>query len=891
MIQFSCRYLSRARLSRQVIPAFTAVVILSTGLYAAPAGQAAAVPVAGPQASPAPAHPAGPAKTQPAGPPPKFRCDEPEYKFGTVWATQKVEHTFIIHNDGEGVLTIQAKPTCGCTIAEYDKTVEPGGQGKVKTILSTGNYTTAYRKTINVTTNDPEKKMVPLTLSGEVKQKIKIELISANRPPIVQASINAYFGQLAPNLDLTKNYRLTNNTEDSMKLEVVPPAEPSCFKLSLKEVEPGKVAEVTVSAEPPFKSNDNSARFTIKTGLPDTPDMIVPCRLIKPPPVQVMPSLLRLPSVPLANQYRQRITVRNNEEDPLNIVSFECNDERIKLEKKENVPGKLYTIELELPVDYAPNPASQPVVTITTDYEEKPVYKVPLVAIQHRPTTQPVLASAESHVGRPAPSLTLPTLEGQQVRIGPGANRVTLVNFWAPWCSASRTQIPPLDRLYQTYRRKGVAFVNVNVEHFRPAEEVSAIVRELDTKIPVALDADQRVTKAFSISDVPTVFLIGKNGIVEAARRGLGRSREELDTTMTALEEQLDLLLEGKTRMDFPARPMSVGFPCRLQPSVSPAMAAAGPVLTVEAFRQDAGLFKPKSTGHYKVYFRNNGSQPLEIKEVKPSNGLTIDPSYPKTLGPRATAFLECSFETPSQPIPFVHQVLLQTNDRSRPMQSVAITGRSLPYVEVQPETGIDFSDRVRTFTVPRIATLMYHGPGQVEYKEPKSSSPKFQAEIRPTRQPTCSIITVKALPPFDQGETRATIVIETNQSEQPVVHVPVKLTMPERIEVRPAEIDLTPSPSSRQISVRLINSGEAPFKILEVNKSKPEIEADIQREPDKLSYKLQVTIPGGFVCGPEGERITIRTDDKEYGEIVIPIRTAGGRARPAPPSARLHGG
>jgi thiol-disulfide isomerase/thioredoxin len=814
-------------------------------------------------------HPARPpqqpvAQTQPAGPPGKFRCDEMEYKWGKVWALEKVEHTFIIHNDGPGILTIEAKPTCGCTIAEFDKTIAPGGEGKIKAVLTTSNSNSpTYSKSINVLTNDPEKRTVVLILTGEVKQRVSTD------PPV----FNAYFGQLAPGVNLTKTFKLTNNTDKPMKLELMPPAQPSCFKVSLKELEAGKVAELTVTAEPPFKEDTNVAQFVVKTGIEGAPDLNLPCNIVKPPTVQLIPAQLRLPAIAVASAYRQAVTVRNNGDKPLKVLSVETSDERIKLEQKEVEPGKIWSVGVEIPSGFTATPGKPPVVTIKTDYEAKPVYTIPFLMMgqPQMPTTMPTFTTPEAMVGRMAPSLPVQTIDGRQLRIGPGSNQVMLVNFWASWCPANRQQMAMLDQLYQTYRRRGVEFINISVDQYRPQTELTEILRAQDSKIPLGLDTNRRIAQAFSVTELPTTFLIGRNGIVEAVRRGIGRSEQELDAIAEALQDQLDKLTEGKSRNEFTPRPLSMGTTCRLQQLPASPVPAAGAVLSVEALAQDAGLFKPKSKGEYKLYYRNTGTQPLEIKSIKgASPGVTIDESYAKTLAPGATAFVICSFESPAKPENFVHQVSLESN-AAGPALNVMITGKSRPYIEVQTAgRTVEFVTGVRTFSVPRLATLIYNGQDKVEYKEPKSSSAKFEATIDP--RPGMALVTVKALPPFEQGEHKATITIETNLPEQPVVEVPVRLVMPPRIEVKPAVLEAPLGRSGLPLIVNIVNSGAA-FNILGIDKSKPEIQTQGFPEADGVSYRLQVTLPTDFVIAPEGEKITLRTDDKEYGEIVIPIR------------------
>ncbi|MBI4579334.1 MAG: hypothetical protein HY718_06500 [Planctomycetes bacterium] len=110
---------------------------------------------------------------------------------------------------------------------------------------------------------------------------------------------------------------------------------------------------------------------------------------------------------------------------------------------------------------------------------------------------------------------------------------------------------------------------------------------------------------------------------------------------------------------------------------------------------------------------------------------------------------------------------------------------------------------------------------------------------------------------------------------------MPVKLYMPPRIEVKPSNVLVSASSAIQQASVSIVNSGETAINILEIKKSRPEIQTQFYPEPDGRSYKLQVTLPAGFRTPMEGDRITIRTDDEDYQEIVIPVRTNPAAPRP----------
>jgi Protein of unknown function (DUF1573) len=63
---------------------------------------------------------------------------EPTFDLGTLVKGETVVHTFVLKNTGKEPLTIErVAPSCGCTVAEFDATIPPGGEGKVHVDLHT----------------------------------------------------------------------------------------------------------------------------------------------------------------------------------------------------------------------------------------------------------------------------------------------------------------------------------------------------------------------------------------------------------------------------------------------------------------------------------------------------------------------------------------------------------------------------------------------------------------------------------------------------------------------------------------------------------------------------------------------------------------------------------
>jgi thiol-disulfide isomerase/thioredoxin len=87
-------------------------------------------------------------------------------------------------------------------------------------------------------------------------------------------------------------------------------------------------------------------------------------------------------------------------------------------------------------------------------------------------------------------------------------NRPVLINFWASWCPPCRDELPDLQRFAQAVGPNGLVVLTVAVADRRPA--VDAVFRELGVELPVVLDPDQAVSRAWGAFGLPTSVLLDR---------------------------------------------------------------------------------------------------------------------------------------------------------------------------------------------------------------------------------------------------------------------------------------------------------------------------------------------------------------------------------------------
>ncbi|MDI6852904.1 MAG: DUF1573 domain-containing protein [Deltaproteobacteria bacterium] len=118
---------------------------------------------------------AGPAVSG-AQPGPRADIAATVHDFGEVYEHQELSHTFLIKNSGSAALRIlNIDPDCACTAADYDRSIPPGGQGKLKLTIAPYSVLRHFTKETKVSFNDPRHPVAVFKLKGYGKPVIDIQ--------------------------------------------------------------------------------------------------------------------------------------------------------------------------------------------------------------------------------------------------------------------------------------------------------------------------------------------------------------------------------------------------------------------------------------------------------------------------------------------------------------------------------------------------------------------------------------------------------------------------------------------------------------------------------------------------------------------------------------------
>ena len=124
----------------------------------------------------------------------------------------------------------------------------------------------------------------------------------------------------------------------------------------------------------------------------------------------------------------------------------------------------------------------------------------------------PSAQNAGPTVGMPSIPFELRTLDGKAISLESFRGKPLVMNFFASWCDPCREEMPLINELAAQSGNKGYSVLAIAVEDSRAA--VTEYAKESKLTLPIALDLNSKVKRAYRIFGPPATFFIDDQGII-----------------------------------------------------------------------------------------------------------------------------------------------------------------------------------------------------------------------------------------------------------------------------------------------------------------------------------------------------------------------------------------
>ncbi len=125
-------------------------------------------------------------------------------------------------------------------------------------------------------------------------------------------------------------------------------------------------------------------------------------------------------------------------------------------------------------------------------------------------------------MNREMPSFELIMLDGKtSVHSQDFKGKILILDFWATWCSPCIAAFPSMQTLADLYaEHPEVAFLIVNTSWDNSLDEAKAFMLDHGYTFPMAYDERGTVVSQLGIFEIPTTFVIDKDGKLQFKHKG-----------------------------------------------------------------------------------------------------------------------------------------------------------------------------------------------------------------------------------------------------------------------------------------------------------------------------------------------------------------------------------
>ena len=312
---------------------------------------------------------------------PRLTLVEPLKDFGTVPKGEKINWSFEVKNTGTADLQIlSAKPTCGCTVADFDKVIKPGQIGKVAAAVDTAGFAGMISKAVTLETNDPNTPTAQVTITAIVKPYVEAYPVGYVRYNMLQGD--------------AEKQSLTLYSEDEEPFEIVKIEAPQDWiKVESTKLEGSSVVpeigrkgqaqyrlDITVGGEE-ARVGPLAEKIHVVTNSKHQPEYWISVTGVVRPPYRVEPTGVNFGEVAPADSAATRtISVRsNNLKAPasFSVTKVESGIAGVTADVKPTERAGEYSVTLQVAKDAKPGMLDGNVTIYTSD-KAKPTVVIPV---------------------------------------------------------------------------------------------------------------------------------------------------------------------------------------------------------------------------------------------------------------------------------------------------------------------------------------------------------------------------------------------------------------------------------------------------------------------------------------------------------------------------------
>jgi len=259
-------------------------------------------------------------------------------------------------------------------VARFDRTIPPGGEGKITLELNTKDKQGTIHQTARVFSNDPKTSELTIGMKGNVWTPIHLSPKYARLTGVLGEKTKAII-------------RLRSQKQEPLTLKLVSVSIPDKVDVELRETEKGKAWELQVDNKVNGQTN-YTGQIKLMTNYPEKPELTIRISGNIRPSVEARPRVINFGRISedrvqqfktKGAQMRRPVTVILNKGADLEIKSTDLESSFFKVvDMKEIQPGRMYQIQIEAMLEKLDRGINTDRLKIHTNQKGTEILEVPI---------------------------------------------------------------------------------------------------------------------------------------------------------------------------------------------------------------------------------------------------------------------------------------------------------------------------------------------------------------------------------------------------------------------------------------------------------------------------------------------------------------------------------
>lgn len=120
------------------------------------------------------------------------------------------------------------------------------------------------------------------------------------------------------------------------------------------------------------------------------------------------------------------------------------------------------------------------------------------------------------------PKANLKTLDGKAVLLNSNfeKNKLTVISFWATWCSPCKKELDAIKDLYPEWKKLGVELVAITIDDAQALNKVKPLVAQKGWSYTILSDQNKDMLRLLNFQSIPQTFVVDATGNILYTHNG-----------------------------------------------------------------------------------------------------------------------------------------------------------------------------------------------------------------------------------------------------------------------------------------------------------------------------------------------------------------------------------